>query len=120
MEASIVDIPANGNAVPLYDNASSVALAAKWLRCGATLNRAKTMNLKKSWKTVLAFLKVGEDQAEQTELSAEQMESLNCEMNRLGEHASLVNAEKEVDEKLALSQEEVNTLKSETELRRQK
>ena len=117
MEASIVDIPANGNAVRLYDNASSVALAAGMENnVVPALNQAKTMNLKKSWKTVLAFLKVGEDQAEQTELSAEQMESLNSEMNRLqGEHASLVNAKKEVDEKLATSQEEVNTLKSETE-----
>lgn len=116
MEASIVDIPANSNAVRLYDQSTSVLLAAgmdtKAVPELPKLN-LKVMNLKSSWKTVLAFLKISDDKADTTELSVENMESLNVEMKRLkDENNSLVQAKKETDEKLTASTTEVTQLKT--------
>ena len=114
MEASIVDIPANANAVRLYDRTSSVCLAA-----GMVANEVpeiKTilpMNLKAKWKTVLAFLGIGEDKADTTQLSEEQMESLNAEMERLqGENATLTKEKSEVESKLTQASEEIDNLKA--------
>ena len=116
MEVSIVDIPANANAVRLYDQSTSVLLAAgmdtKAVPELPKLN-LKVMNLKSSWKTVLAFLKISDDKADTTELSVENMESLNVEMKRLkDENDSLVQAKKEIDEKLTASTSEVTQLKT--------
>lgn len=116
MEVSIVDIPANANAVRLYDQSTSVLLAAgmdtKAVPELPKLN-LKVMNLKSSWKTVLAFLKISDDKADTTELSVENMESLNVEMKRLkDENESLVQAKKKIDEELTASTGEVAQLKT--------
>lgn len=63
-------------------------------------------------KAVLAFLGIGEDKAETTELSIDNVEKLNAEMDRLQkENQTLVDAKKKVDEELATSRGEVTTLK---------
>ena len=114
MEASIVDIPANANAVRLYDRTSSVCLAA-----GMVANEVpeiKTilpMNLKAKWKTVLAFLGIGEDKADATQLSEEQMESLNAELERLqAENATLKTEKSDAESKLTQATEEITNLKA--------
>ncbi len=116
MECSIVDIPANANAVRLYDRADLSFPAACSTTDNCIVPEIKPeipMNLKASWKTVLAFLKIGEDKAESTTLSAEQMESLNAEMERLqGENARLTKEKEDVDGKLKKANEEIETLKN--------
>lgn len=115
MEASIVDIPANANAVRLYDRTSSAILAVgKDTLSVPELPKPKlnVMNLKSSWKTVCAFLKISDDKADTTELSVENIESLDAEMKRLkDENGSLVQAKKDIDEKLTASTNEVAQLK---------
>lgn len=119
MEASIVDVPGNSNAVRLYDRTSSALLAA-----GVdTLSvpelpklKSNVMNLKPNWKGFLSYLKIADDKAETTELSLESIEKLDAEMLRLNqENASLVSAKKEVDEKLTASLEEAAQLKTAVE-----
>lgn len=114
-EASIVDIPSNGNAVRLYDS-SSVALAAGMETdvVPELKMKEKTMNLKASWKTVLAFLGVKEDQAEQTTLSAENIEKLDTEMARLkSENEKLSNEKSTLEASLSAKETELATLKGE-------
>ncbi|MGL4519596.1 MAG: HK97 family phage prohead protease [Phocaeicola sp.] len=117
MEASIVDVPANANAVRLYETGSDSVHLATGLNNNVVPDLKKnSMNLKATWKSVLAFLKIEEDKAESTELSADNIESLNTEMGRLTtENQTLVNAKKKVDEALATSATEVATLKSSIE-----
>lgn len=116
MEASIVDIPANANAVRLYDRTSSAILAVgKDTLSVPELPKPKlnVMNLKSSWKTLCAFLKISDDKADTTELSLENIESLDAEMLRLkNENGSLVQAKKDIDEKLTASINEVTQLKT--------
>ena len=114
MEASIVDVPANGNAVRLYEkDSNSVYLATGMDKEVVPEIKRKGMNLKSTWITVLALLGIAADKAESTELSAENIEALDNEMSRLtAENSTLVDAKKDVDEKLKNSQEEVTTLKS--------
>lgn len=116
MEASIVDIPANANAVRLYDRTSSTILAVgKDTLSVPELPKPKlnVMNLKSSWKTLCAFLKISDDKADTTELSLENIESLDAEMLRLkNENGSLVQAKKDIDEKLTASINEVTQLKT--------
>lgn len=74
------------------------------------------MNFKPSWKTVCAFLKITDDKADTTELSLENIESLDAEMKRLkDENGTLVQAKKDIDEKLTASTGEVAQLKSSIE-----
>lgn len=116
MEASIVDIPANANAVRLYDRDTSASLAIGMENNAVPLlHKSPTpMNLKAKWKTVLAFLGIGEDKADATQLSEEQMESLNAEMERLqNENARLANEKAEADKQLQSANEELSTLKAE-------
>ncbi|MGL4853168.1 MAG: HK97 family phage prohead protease [Phocaeicola sp.] len=117
MEASIVDVPANANAVRLYETGSDSVHLATGLNNNVVPDLKKnSMNLKATWKSVLAFLKIEEDKAESTELSADNIESLNTEMGRLTtENQTLVNAKKKVDEALGTSSTEVATLKSSIE-----
>lgn len=114
MEASIVDIPANANAVRLYDRSTSVCLAAGMVN--SEVPEIKTilpMNLKSKWKAVLAFLNIGEDKADETQLSVEQMESLNAEMERLqDENAQLKTKHSELETELNTAKEELTTLKA--------
>ena len=119
MEASIVDIPANRNAVRLYDRSTSALLAAGMdTKCVPELPKPKlnVMNLKSSWKTVCAFLKITDDKADTTELSSENIESLDAEMKRLkDENETLVQAKKDIDVKLTASTDEVAQLKTSIE-----
>ena len=115
MEASIVDIPANANAVRLYDRDTSACLAVGMENAAVPLlhQNPTAMNLKAKWKTVLAFLGIGEDKAEATQLSEEQMESLNAEMERLQtENARLAAEKAEADQQLQAANDEVTTLKA--------
>ena len=114
MEASIVDIPANANAVRLYDRTTSVCLAAGMVNNEVPeIKTILPMNLKAKWKTVLAFLGIGEDKADATQLSEEQMESLNAEMERLqGENATLQTEKSDAESKLTQANEEIAHLKA--------
>lgn len=119
MEASIVDIPANRNAVRLYDRSTSALLAAgmdtKYVP-ELPKPQLNVMNLKSSWKTVCAFLKITDDKADTTELSSENIESLDAEMKRLkDENEALVQAKKDIDVKLTASTDEVAQLKTSIE-----
>lgn len=119
MEASIVDIPANANAVRLYDRSSSALLAAGVDTLSVPeLPKPQTnvMKLSPKWKGFLSFLKIEDDKAEATELSLESIDKLDAEMSRLKqENALLVSSKKEVDDKLNASTEEVARLKAATE-----
>ena len=116
MEASIVDIPANSNAVRLYDRSTSVLLAA-----GMDTNSVPVlstsfkdkMTLKESWSAFLSFLNISQDKAVTTELSAENLDSLHNEFARLkSENSSLVQAKQEIDQKLSDATTEIATLKT--------
>ncbi len=95
MEASIVDIPANANAVRLYAEGAMAKLAASTDEgeMPALIKKTEVMNLKKTWKTVLAFLGIAEDKAESTQLSADNVESLDAEMKRLQQEVAQLSAE---------------------------
>lgn len=118
MEASIVDIPANANAVRLYDNSTSVQLAAGMDNqvvpaLHNTLPKPSTMNFKPSWAAFLSFLNIAQDKAEATELSADNLDAIHNEMGRLKtENESLVQAKQEIDTKLANANTEISTLKT--------
>lgn len=117
MEASIVDIPANSNAVRLYDHSTSVLLAAgmdtQTVPALSTLSKDKKMKFKQSWTAFLSFLKVDKEKAETTELSVENLESLHGEFTRLkSDHASLVEAKHSVDQQLSAASTEIATLKA--------
>lgn len=117
MEASIVDIPANSNAVRLYDRTSSVLLAAdkgiNEVPALLTTSKEKTMTLKATWPAFLALLGIEKDKAEATELSAENFDSIHAEMARLkSENGTLVTAKTEVDGKLATATAEITQLKA--------
>lgn len=96
MEASIVDIPANQNAVRLYSDGSMAKLAASVDegKMPALINSKRVMNLKSTWKTILAFLGIAEDKAESTQLSAENVGQLDAEMQRLHGEVSQLKADK--------------------------
>ena len=117
MEVSIVDIPANANAVRLYDRTSSALLAAgKDANCVPVLSKPteKRMKVNLSWKAILAFLGIAADKAETTELSAEDLSKLDGEMLRLkSENDSLVKAKKDIDQQLATANAEITRLKGE-------
>ncbi len=115
MEASIVDIPANANAVRLYDRDTSACLAIGMENAAVPLLHKVTtpMNLNAKWKTVLAFLGIGEDKAEATQLTEKQLESLNAEMERLQtENARLAAEKAKADKQLQAANDEVTTLKA--------
>lgn len=97
LEASIVDIPANQNAVRLYAGDTMAKLAANFGEgeMPALINfKNQVMNLKSTWKTVLAFLGIAEDKAETTQLSAENVDQLDAEMKRLQGEVSQLTSEK--------------------------
>lgn len=89
MEASFVDIPANANAVRLYglsDNVLAFSLKndVNYIPSLPTSNPQKQpMKLKETLSAVLAFLGIPKDKAQETELTDEQLLSLDGEMARL-------------------------------------
>lgn len=115
MEASIVDVPANANAVRLYDKSNCAKLAAGLEDSVVpALKQEEKMNLKSSLKAVLAFLGIEPDKAENTELSQENLEKLNAEMERLqAENAALQGEKATAEGQLKSAQEENATLKAE-------
>ena len=108
LEASIVDVPANPNATRLYflnDGARSLA------GTDVPLLTPRSMNLKKAWKTVLAFLKISEDKAETTQLSDDNLQSIDAEMKRLqDENETLRSAKEKADGDLAAASANVTKL----------
>ncbi len=117
MEASIVDIPANSNAVRLYDRSTSVLLAAGMdtnsVPALSTTSFKNKMTLKESWSAFLSFLNISQDKAVTTELSAENLDSLHNEFARLkSENSSLVQAKQEIDQKLSEATTEIAALKT--------
>ena len=114
MEASIVDVPANSNAVRLYDKSTNSVFLATGMESKVVpeIYKKKSMNLKSTWTAVLGLLSINKDDAANTELSAENIEALNNEMARLSaDNQTLVTAKKEVDDKLTASAAEVVNLK---------
>lgn len=118
MEASIVDIPANSHAVRLYDRSSSVLLAAGMdtnIVPALTIPKEKAMNYKPSWTGFLSFLGISKDKAETTELSAENLDSIHAEMERLKtENATLVQAKTDIEEKLNSANAKITELNGST------
>ena len=117
MEASIVDIPANSNAVRLYDRSTSVLLAAGMdtnsVPALSTTSFKNKMTLKESWSAFLSFLNISQDKAVTTELSAEYLDSLHNEFTRLkSDNSSLVQAKQEIDQKLSEATTEIAALKT--------
>lgn len=115
MEASIVDIPGNSNAVRLYDKSSFALLAAGMdqNQVPALQTKPKAMNYKSSWLSFLSFLKIDKDKAEVTELSAENLDTLHSQFASLtAENQTLVTAKKTVDDTLATATGEITTLKA--------
>ena len=99
----------------LYDRSTSAFLAAGMdTDVVPELKKSSGMNLKAKWKTVLAFLKIGEDKADSTAITEEQLESLDAEMNRLqGENVRLKKEKEESDNQLTTATGEVTRLKDE-------
>ena len=96
LEASIVDIPANENAVRLYAGDTMAKLAASFGEgeMPALIKKTNVMNLKATWMTVLAFLGIAKDKAESTQLSEDNMASLDAEMKRLQDEVLQLKADK--------------------------
>ena len=107
LEASIVDIPANANAVRLNMTVGSTSQLTAATEGGAlelipelkpaqetttteTLKTDIRMKFKQTWMSVLQFLGIKPEEAEQTAVGEEQLELLNAEMTRLNaENATL-------------------------------
>lgn len=110
LEASIVDIPANPNATRLYLlDYGTRRLTSPGI--DVPLIKFESMNLKKAWKTVLAFLKITEDKAETTQLSEDHLMSIDAEMQRLqDENATLRSAKEKAEGDLAAKETELTKL----------
>lgn len=118
MEVSIVDVPGNSNAVRLYDQTTSVLLAAgmdtKSVPALSIPLKQKAMNFKSSWLSFLSLLSIEKEKAETTELSSENVEQIHTEMTRLKtENDTLVQAKTDIDGKLSAAATEISTLKTE-------
>lgn len=88
MEASIVDIPANGNAVRMYDDNSLTLLSAHESSVAVPLlnqSNNSPMKLKASFAAILAFLGLTKErvEAEEVNLSEEDVTRIDAEMSRL-------------------------------------
>lgn len=73
------------------------------------------MNYKPSWTGFLSFLGISKDKAETTELSAENLDSIHAEMERLKtENATLVQAKTDIEEKLNSANAKITELSHST------
>lgn len=131
LEASIVDIPANANAVRLNMTVGAGTLSATAAEGGALelipeLSRETTtepkpkgdikMKFKQTWMSVLQFLGIKPEEAEQTAVGEEQLELLNAEMARLqGENAKLTEGGNATAERLAALETENAALRQQVE-----
>ena len=112
LEASIVDIPANGNAVRLYDSHLATLAAGESLNVVPALTLSRKMN--KHLTALLGFLGIKPETAEGHELTDENLSVLNEGVAGLqSQHLALVNEKKKVDEQLAAAQQTVETLTQE-------
>lgn len=99
LEVSIVDIPANSNAVKLFDKGNRMmrlcyagALADEHIILNKDSN-SKSMKLKKTFSSILAFFGIPVEKAEETEITEQQLSRLNGELARLqAANEGLVNA----------------------------
>ncbi|MCS2957647.1 HK97 family phage prohead protease [Bacteroides salyersiae] len=120
MEASIVDIPANANAVRLYDRSTSVKLAAGMdSQVVPELKpfNPETMNFKPSWSAFLSFLGVAQDKSlNLLSLSAENLDAIHTELERLkAENNTLKQANQDAETKLETATSEVTGLKTDND-----
>lgn len=116
MEASIVDVPGNSNAVRLYDKSSFALLAAGMdqKQVPELKQKSTAMKFRQSWLSFLSYLKIDKDQAENTELTAENIESLHSQFSTLtAENQTLVQAKTNAEASLATANGEITTLKTE-------
>jgi len=129
LEASFVDIPANANAVRLYgpsDNTLALSLKndVNFIPSLQTLKSNQPMKLKETLSAVLAFFGIPKEKASETELTDEQLKSLDAELERLqGEVNSktaelaaktteLANAKASHQQELSAKDSEIATLKA--------
>lgn len=124
MEASIVDIPANSNAVRLYDRSTSAILAAGVdTQVVPAIKIEEKMKFKPTWGSILSFLNIGKEKVDSTEFTADHIEQLNVELGRLtasnetlsGEKTSLENKVKEINTTLTEKDNEISQLKQQIE-----
>ena len=124
MEASIVDIPANSNAVRLYDRSTSAILAAGVdTQVVPAIKIEEKMKFKPTWESILSFLNIGKEKVDSTEFTADHIEQLNVELGRLtasnetlsGEKTSLENKVKEINTTLTEKDNEISQLKQQIE-----
>ena len=128
LEASFVDIPANANAVRLYGRAEgTLTLSLKnddqLIPQLPNINH-KPMKLKETFSAVLSFLGIPKEKASETELTEDQLSSLNAEMERLRADndakqaelakakSDLANAKSQHQTELATKDQEIATLKA--------
>lgn len=120
LECSLVDIPANANAVRLYDKNGKVNLAASdaVLDSIPLLKNNSPMKLKATWLAILAFLGIANEKAEETELSVDQLESINGEMANLKQQVAdketeITNLKSQHQSELGTKDTQIQTLTTE-------
>lgn len=95
MEASFCDIPANPNAIRLYSQSADVNLSFDDFDNSIPLikNASKPMKLKDSMLALLSFLGIAKEAAAETELTDEQLSSIDAEMTKLRSELSAKDTE---------------------------
>lgn len=115
-EASICDIPANGNAVRLYDRSTSAILAAGMDTQIVPELSSKTnhsMKFKEGWISLLSFLGIDQANLNSAELSVDDVEKVNGELSRLStENTTLKTDKQTLTGQLAEKDQEITTLKT--------
>lgn len=129
MEVSIVDIPANGNAVRLYSHDTLEVLSAGDSAVAVPIinhlnSSQQPMKLKATFEAILCFLGIGKDVAETTDFTEADLLKVNDELARLrGENEQLSSANAQLvtdhtaalaakDAEIATLTNEVSTLKT--------
>lgn len=117
MEASIVDIPANANAVRLYnqDHSNSVFLATGMdTQVVPELKINHSMKFNEKWNALLAFLGIDKANIGSAELSVDQLDKVDGELERLElENKTLADEKTATEGKLSEKDSEIATLKTE-------
>lgn len=87
MEVSLCDIPANANAVRLFDGSKNVTLSLSSPDTDIIplINNKKSnpMKLKATMLALLAFLGIAKDKVDETELTEDQLSQIDAEMSKL-------------------------------------
>lgn len=82
IEASFCDIPANSNAVRLYQQPAGLALSMNTVEV-PLLNPNKPMKFKPAMLALLSFLGIAKEQAADTDVTEEQLDLINTGMAKL-------------------------------------